>query len=121
MPQHPLYSTRGEWVAMLIDRYIHDTRGEWIGWVDKDGKVFSVAGEYAGWLSKDFRVLRQRMLDELVPRRPPPVRSRERVQMPATIPLPPMMAELSFDTIDVFEEMPELLTPLDLDHLPDID
>ena len=121
MPQFPLYSSRGEWKAMLAGNLIYNPQGEWIGWADRDGKVFSVAGEYAGWLNKDFRVLRKRVLDQPIPRRSPPDRPRERVSMPAHVPLAPLMAELTLDTIDVFEDMPELLSPFDLDHLPDID
>jgi len=121
MAQIPLYSSRGEWAAMLIENDLYNPQGEWIGWIDKEGKIFSVAGEYAGWLSKDFRVLRQRVLETPVPRRPPPARSRERVRMPAHVPLARMMAEITYDTVDVFEEMPELLGPFDIDQLKDID
>jgi hypothetical protein len=121
MPQLPLYSSRGEWKAMLADNLIYNPQGEWVGWVGQDGKVFSVAGEYVGWLSRDYRILRKRVLEKLVPRRPPPAPPRERLRIPSTVPLAPLMAELTFDTVDVFEEMPDLLNPLDLDHLPDID
>ena len=46
--QFPIYTTAGDWVAMLIGRYIYNTSGEWIGWVDAEGvpheQVFDVAG-----------------------------------------------------------------------------
>jgi 4-fold beta-flower domain-containing protein len=121
MSQFPLYSSRGEWKGMLVDHLIYNPQGEWIGWVDQERRVFSVAGEYVGWLNKDFRVLRRRVIERPVPRRSPPARPPERRRMPANVPLAPLMAELTFDTIDVFEDAPELLSPLDLDHMPDID
>jgi hypothetical protein len=119
--QIPLYSSRGEWAAMLVGNLIYNPQGEWIGWVDADRKVFSVVGEYVGWLNKDFRVLRQRVLDVTVPRRTPPAVPRERLRLPASVPLAPLMAELTFETVDVFDEMPELLSPFDIDQLKDID
>jgi len=121
MPQFPLYSSRGEWKGMLVDNLIYNPQGEWIGWMDRDRKIFSVVGEYVGWLNKDFRVLRKRSVEQSGPRRSPPARPPERMRMPVNVPLAPLMAELTFDTIDVFEDRPELLNPLDLDQLPDID
>jgi hypothetical protein len=41
--------------------------------------------------------------------------------MPATVPLAPMMAELTYDTVDVFEYFPHRLDPLDMDQVDDID
>jgi len=35
--------------------------------------------------------------------------------MPSAAPLPPLMSELSYDTVDVFDEMPERLHTLDAD------
>ena len=121
MAQFPLYTTRGEWAGMLIDGYLYNTQGEWIGWVDKDSHVYSVDGEYVGWLSKDFRVLRKRSLGQVVPHRALPARPPLRVEVPTSIPLPPLMAELTYDTKDVFDEMPEKLSPLDFDRAQEIE
>jgi hypothetical protein len=121
MAQFPLYSTRGEWKGMLVGDDLYNSHGEWIGWRDEAGNVYSSSGEYVGWLTKDYRVLRKRVFHELAPRRRPPHRPRPGLQMPTHIPLAPLMAELSYDVVDVFDELPELLVPPDLDQLPDLD
>ncbi len=102
---------------MLIDGHLYNTQGEWIGWVERDGTVFSVVGAYVGQLARDFRVLRKRAVDDAtsLARRRPPARPAVRVTLPPTVPLPPLMAEINFDTLDVFEEMPERLHTLDAD------
>jgi len=121
MPQIPIYTTRGDWAAMIVDQNLYDVQGEWIGWVDDEHRVFSVRGEYVGWLSKDFRVLGRRDTTLLMPRQTPPATPPPRLRMPTSAPLAPLMAELTFDTIDVFEEAPHRLEPMDLDQLPDLD
>ena len=30
----PIYSTNGEWVALLQEGRLYDTLGEWIAWLD---------------------------------------------------------------------------------------
>jgi hypothetical protein len=80
-----------------------------------------VEGDYVGWLARDFRVLRKRSLGEFVPHKPPPHTPPARITVPSNVPLPPLMAELSYDTIDVFDEMPEKLGPIDFDKAKDID
>jgi len=115
MAQVPLYTTRGDWAGMYIDGYLYNPQGEWIGWVNPGGVVFSVVGEYIGTLSKDFRVLRKRDIVETIPRRAPPTRPALKIRMPSSVPLAPLMAELTYDTIDVFEEMPERLHTIDAD------
>jgi hypothetical protein len=118
--QFPIYTTHGDWVAMLIGRYIHSREGYWIGWVDADSHVFSVRGEYAGWLSKDFRVLRHRDVSVTMERRqPPPLPPKP--ELPLNVPLPPLMAELTYDTIDLLEDAAQLLDPFDMDQVEDID
>ncbi len=117
----PIYTTKGEWVALLVDGYLYNTRGEWIGWVDRESSVYSVEGDYVGWLARDFRVLRKRSLGEHVPHKLPPRTPAARISVPASVPLPPLMAELSYDTKDVFDEMPEKLSPIDFDKAKDID
>jgi hypothetical protein len=118
--QFPIYTTSGDWAAMLVGRYIYNPQGDWIGWVEADSQVFSVRGEYAGWLSKDFRILCHRDTTQVMPRRGPPP-TQPRLEMPTTVPLPPMMSELTFDTIDLFEDAPRRLDPYDMDQVQDID
>jgi len=118
--QFPIYTSHGDWIATLMGRYLFDREGHWIGWVDTDSQVFSVRGEYAGWLSKDFRVLRRRDITYTISRRqPPPVPPKPEV--PLSAPLAPLMAELMYDTIDLFEEAEHLLDPFDMDQVQDID
>ncbi|MBI4770102.1 MAG: hypothetical protein HY784_06730 [Chloroflexi bacterium] len=110
-----IYTTRGDTAAVLNGRYIHNLLGEWIGWVDASGQVYSITGEYVGWLTRDPRVLRKRVADSRPARvTPPPHPGRPR--LPATFPLPPMMSEIGFDTVDVLDEMPELLHTADFDQ-----
>jgi hypothetical protein len=109
MARYPIYTTRGDWAGMLIEVYIYDSRGEWVGWIAKDGQVFSVAGRYVGWLSKDFRILRKKVLDAPVPVRQPLPPPTLKVSLPPNAPLPPLMADLPFDTFDVMDEEPERL------------
>jgi hypothetical protein len=116
MAQYPLYTSRGAWAGLLMDGYLYNPQGEWIGWVEHDGAVYSVAGQFVGALSRDFRVLRKRSLDEPGGRRRrPPALPAAPIAVPANIPLPPLLAEIGFDTVDVFEEMPELLHTVDAD------
>lgn len=121
MAQFPIYTTKGDWVALLVDGYLYNTRGEWIGWVDRESNVYATEGEFVGWLARDFRVLRKRSTGEFVPHKPPPRTPPLKITAPASVPLPPMMAELGYDTVDVFDEMPEKLSPIDFDKAKDID
>lgn len=121
MRQFPIYTTRGEWVALLLETgLIYNPQGDWIGWVDRSGQVYSTLGEYVGWLAKDFRVLRKREPPEPRPRQPIPPHDKK-IQVPRSVPLPPLMSDLMYDTIDVFEDMPERLEPMDYDKVADID
>jgi len=115
MGYFPLYSTRGDLAGYLINAYIYDRQGEWIGWLDRDSCVFSVSGEYVGWLSKDFRILRKSNVDESPPRHRPPARPPLHVLVPPSAPLPPLMAELGYDVLDVFDETPARLHVIDAD------
>jgi hypothetical protein len=109
MARNPIYTTKGNWAGLLVDGFFYDLRGEWVGWIGKDGQVFSVTGKYIGWLAKDFRILRKKVLDGPAPQRQPPTPPAYKVPMPPNAPLPPMMAELPFDTFDVMDEEPERL------------
>ena len=115
-----IYTTHGDWTATLLGRYIFDRESLWVGWVDADSQVFSVRGEYAGWLSKDFRVLcRRDHVSDVDRRQPPPPPPKP--ELPHSMPLPPLTADLTYDTIDLFEEAQHLLDPFDMDQVQDID
>jgi hypothetical protein len=118
--QFPIYTSHGDWVAMLVGRYIYSREGHWIGWVDADSQVFSVHGDYAGWLARDFRILCHRDTTPLLTRRQPPPPPPKH-EMPLNVPLAPLMAELTYDTIDLFEEAAHRLDPFDMDQVQDID
>jgi hypothetical protein len=107
----PLYTSSGATGGYLIYPYIHDASGDWIGWVTPDKKVYSVYGQYAGWLSDDRRILRRRADGHQRPPLTPPA-GPPHLNPPAIVPLPPLMAELKYETVDVLEEMPEILPTL---------
>ncbi|MGQ0600770.1 MAG: hypothetical protein ACT4QE_03635 [Anaerolineales bacterium] len=115
MASTPLYTSRGQWAGMLIDNFLYNELGEWIGWVEPDMGVYSVSGVYVGMLSKDMRVLAKRAWDHVQPHRAVPTQPAVKIVLPTHAPLPPLMAELNHDTIDVLEEMPERLHTLDAD------
>ncbi len=108
----PIYSTAGDWSALMVFPYLFSPVGEWIGWVTPDKNVFDVQGIYVGWMTNDPRILRRRIREGDLPRRTPPP-TPDRVNPPATVPLPPMMSELPYEIIDVFDEEPDLLHTLD--------
>jgi hypothetical protein len=108
----PIYTTRGDWAALLVFPYLFSTVGEWIGFVTKVREVYDTDGVYVGWITNEPRILRKRILeDELKRTELPPFPSK--IRPPATVPLPPMMAELPFEIIDVFEEEPDRLHTTD--------
>jgi len=112
----PIYTTRGDVGGLLLYPYIFNRQGEWIGWVTNERKVYSVHGHYVGYLTNDPRILR-RVSDSFdQPRRqspppPPPI------NYPPSVPLAPMLSELTQGIIDVIEEAPELMPPLDAGEL----
>jgi hypothetical protein len=119
----PLYSSSGEWAGIFAAGHLYNTHGEWVGWVAPGtNQVYSVVGEYVGWLSADFRVLRKRSTTNLLPRLRPPA-PQPKVKVPPTVPLAPLMADLRYDTVDVFEEMPDRLHTHDFieETRPDMD
>jgi hypothetical protein len=108
----PIYTTSGDTKGFLCFPYVYNQIGDWIGWVTDDNQVYSVYGRFVGWLNKNNRILRRRADDFQKPdRQPPPVPPR--FLPPATVPLPPLMAELKYETVDVLEDMPELMPRLD--------
>lgn len=92
----------------MVFPYLFNTVGEWIGWVTPEKDVYDVNGVYVGWLTSEPRILSRRIPDGPLSRKDPPSPPR-RIRPPATVPLPPMMAELPFEIIDVLDETPERL------------
>ncbi|MEA3352100.1 MAG: hypothetical protein U9Q82_15960 [Chloroflexota bacterium] len=112
----PVYTTPGDLGVYLVYPYLYNPRGEWVGWVTAGREVYSVLGYYVGWLTDDPRIFRRRSYDFSKPRLTPPS-PQPRIRVPASVPLPPMMAELSFTTIDVLEEEPRRLSTIDADDM----
>ncbi len=108
----PIYTTNGDAEAFLYYPYLFNRNGEWIGFVTSARDVHSVAGVYVGTLTNDPRIVAKRAMDENRPRLTPPP-APKRAQLPATVPLAPMMPELNHSLIDVLLDMPERLHTLD--------
>lgn len=108
----PIYSTKGDAEAFLQYPYLFNRNGEWIGFATPNREVYSVLGEYVGALTNDPRIISKRATATLKPRLQPPP-APPKVQLPATIPLAPMMSELTLSLIDVLMEAPERLHTLD--------
>jgi hypothetical protein len=112
----PVYSSRGEVEAFLVFPFLFNRSGEWIGWITAQREVYSVKGVYVGFLTNDPRIVRRRSDDDLRPRlqvSPPP----GRLNTPATIPLAPLMSELTHSLVDVLVEEPERLHTVDSGEL----
>ena len=99
----PIYSTNGEWVALLHESFLYDTLGEWIAWLEGQ-EIYNRDGQYVGFLSNDRRILRERVRRNR-PLRPVPF-VPPKIRPPAHVPLAPLFAELPWNTVDVFEEDP---------------
>ena len=114
-PQHriiPIYTSRGEAEAFLVFPYIFNRNGEWIGWATPQREIYSVLGYYVGTLTNDARIVRKRSEDEMRPRlKPPPTPGK--IATPASIPLAPLMQDLTYSIIDVLQDEPERLHTLD--------
>jgi hypothetical protein len=115
MSQHriiPIFSSRGEVEAFLVFPYLFNRNGEWVGCVTPQREVYSVLGNYVGSLTNDPRIVRARAGDADRARlkvTPPP----GRLTAPATLPLAPMMSDLTHSMVDVLLEEPERLHTLD--------
>lgn len=108
----PIYTTRGDASAFLVYPHLFNRIGEWIGWVTPQREIYSVYGEYVGYLGNGPRILRKRSYSFDNP--PLPVPSRPaRIRVPATVPLPPMMSEITYSEIDILDEEPERLPTTD--------
>lgn len=108
----PIYTTKGDPEAFLQYPYLYNRTGEWIGFVNSKREVYSVLGEYVGSLTNDPRIVRKRSTSALRPNIEPPP-APKKISIPASIPLAPMMPELSHSLIDILIDMPERLHTLD--------
>ena len=108
----PIYTSKGDAEAFLLYPYLFNRTGDWIGFVNQKREVYSVLGNFVGTLTNDPRIISRRATSTLKPRLKPPPKP-EKVYLPATVPLPPMMADLSHSTIDVLLDAPERLHTLD--------
>ena len=108
----PIYNGRGDAEAFLAYPYLHNRNGDWIGWVTPQREVYSVLGYYVGYLTDEPRILRKRVTSTLQPRLGPPAAPRK-ISPPATVPLAPMMREITFSTVDILLEEPERLHTVD--------
>jgi hypothetical protein len=108
----PIYTTKGDAEAFLAYPYLFNRNGDWVGFVTSKREVYSVMGHFVGTLTNDPRIVRKRSTSTLSPRLNPPAKP-ERIRLPATVPLPPMMPELSHSVIDVLLDAPELLHTTD--------
>jgi hypothetical protein len=114
----PIYTSRGDVKAFLAYPFVYNTNGEWIGWVKADRSVYSVHGHFIGEMSNEPRILRKREasyeLPRIKPPSPPPL-----IRPPLKVPLAPMMREIPQNLIDVLDERPDLLPPMDHGELRD--
>ncbi len=116
-PVIPIYNTKGDAEAFLQFPYLYNRMGEWIGWVTSKKEVYSVLGYYVGYLTDEPRILRKRATSTLKPRMNPPAIRPPRIYPPATVPLAPMMRELTHSVVDVLLDEPERLHPIDQGEL----
>ena len=115
----PIYTSRGDAEAYLIFPYLYNNQGEWIGWISSEHKVYSVHGHYVGWITRDHRILRK-LGDGYSEDRINITQPKERfIVLPASVPLAPLMAELTFGIIDVLLDAPDIMPPLDFGELRD--
>jgi len=108
----PIYTSKGDADAFLLYPFLYNRNGEWIGLVTPKREVYSVLGEFVGTLTNDPRIVRKRATSTLKPRLKPPPKP-PKVYPPATVPLAPMMSDLSHSIIDVLLDAPELLHTVD--------
>jgi hypothetical protein len=120
-PNKPVfvYDTRGDWYATKVGDYLYNVRGDYIGFFEDD-EVFKRDGEWLGRLSRDGRILRKRTARRRDLHPNPPQKPPKPDKLPPRAPLPPMMAELDFSTIDVLDEDPDIFKRIS-DLRPDLD
>lgn len=112
----PIYSSRGEAEAFLVFPHLFNRSGEWIGWITPRREVYSVLGFYVGLLTDDARIVRRRSEDDLKPSLKPP-RYPGKITTPATVPLAPLLKDLTQSLVDVLQDEPERLHTLDSGEL----
>lgn len=116
----PIYTSKGDAEAFLYYPYLYNRLGDWIGWVTPDRDVYSVLGYYVGYLTNEPRILRKRSGTHKPHLDPPPHPGK--IYPNATVPLAPMMTELTYGQIDVLQDDPESLHTSDSGDLrPDMD
>jgi hypothetical protein len=108
----PIYTSKGDAEAFLLYPYLFNRTGDWIGFVTPKREVYSVLGYYVGTLTNDPRIVGKRATSTFRPRLKPPAKPNK-VAPPATVPLPPMMSDLSYSSIDILLEAPERLHTTD--------
>ncbi|GAB1472400.1 hypothetical protein MASR2M66_32780 [Chloroflexota bacterium] len=108
----PIYSSKGDAEVFLKYPYLFNRSGDWVGFVTPIREVYSVRGEYVGMLTNDPRIVGKRATSTLRPRLDPPP-TPPKLHPPATIPLAPMMSDLSHSLIDILLDSPEKLHTLD--------
>lgn len=108
----PIYTSKGDAEAFLVYPYLFNRNGEWIGFATSRREVYSVMGQYVGTLTNDPRIIRKRATGTLKSRVAPPPPPKK-VYPPATIPLAPMMSDLTPSMIDVLLDEPERLHTID--------
>ena len=96
--------------------YLFNPIGEWIGFVTDEKEIYSIRGVYVGFLIDGPRIVRKRTYSFDKPLRSIPP-NPGRIRVPATIPLPPMMSEITFSMVDILDEEPERLPTRDFDEL----
>ncbi len=112
----PIYNSKGDAEAFLVYPHLFNRNGDWIGWVTPKRDVYSVLGYYVGYLTDEPRILRKRVTSTLQPRLKPPAPPK-RISPPATVPLAPMMKEITYSIVDVLLDEPERLHTLDVGEL----
>ncbi len=115
----PIFTTAGDVGAFLAYPYIFSYEGDWIGWISPERIVYSVHGHYVGWLADGPRILRKLADGYTRPKIDviPPFTLK--IVPPASNPLAPMMSELTFGEMDVLQERPDLMPPVDFGELRD--
>lgn len=117
----PIYNSKGDPQVFMEYPYIFNGDGDWVGWITPRREIYSVIGIYVGYLTNDPRIFRKRATSTLKPRLQPPA-APKKIYLPATIPLAPLMSELSASTIDVLLDEPERLQTFDTgEFLEDMD
>lgn len=108
----PIYTSKGDAEIFLKYPYLFNRSGDWVGFVTPIREVYSVLGEYVGMLTNDPRIIGKRATATLRPKLTPPQKP-PKIHPPATVPLAPMMPELTHSLVDILIEAPERLHTVD--------